>query len=716
MHTRIILAAIVVVAFASIAGADVNADLWAAAKKGDAAAVKELIAKGADVNAKTPYGVTALLHATGQGHVEVVKILVQHKADPNIKDTFYGQSPLTAATGKNKNEIITALIEAGANDAKDVLRTAASAGTIELVRIVLDKAKLEPDDLTAALAATPVKNTEIAELLTKAGAKVTKKDEPAPAVPVDKAILATYVGSYQEKENLIDLTVTLKEDVLSAKFEGGTAFALAAIDSTSFRRATGNPLQLKFQKEADNVTGLLLKTSATEMTFKRMESKDTATPKLPVVVEPTQKVTQPKNWSQFRGVNASGVADGQYPPTSWDVEKNQHVRWKTPIPGLGHSCPTVWGDHVFITSAVSDGDTDGLKPGQYGSVDSVKDQSPHAWHVYSVNKTSGKTEWDVVARTGVPTVKRHLKGTHANPTVATDGKHVIACFGSEGLYCYDTEGKLLWQRDLGKLDSGWFFDADYQWGFGSSPIIFNDLAIIQCDVGKGSFIAAYRVTDGQDVWRTERDEIPSWGTPTVVESNGLVELVTNATKFARGYNPRTGEELWRLGNHSEITVPTPIFAHGLIYITSGYRPIQPIYAIRPGATGDITLKDKATSNDYVAWSQSKKGPYMPTPIVYGDYFYTCGNDGVVTCYDAKTGKQQYRERIGGKGGYTASPVAADGRLYFTSEEGGTRVVKAGATYELLSINPLDDICMATPAIADAMFIVRTEKYLMGLGR
>ncbi len=716
MHTRTIFATVFFVAFAAGTRADVNADLWAAAKKGDAAAVKELIGKGADVNAKTPYGVTALLHAAGQGHLEVVKILVQHKADPNIKDTFYGQSPVTSATGKNKNEIIVALIEAGAKDAKDVLRTAASGGKIDLVRIVLDKAKLESDDLTAALSATPAKNTEIAELLTKAGAKVTKKDEPAASVSVDKAVLAVYVGSYQEKENLIDLTVTLKDDVLSAKFEGGTAFALAAVDATTFRRATGNPLQLKFQKEADKITGLLLKTSATEMTFKRMESTDTATPKLPVVVEPTQKVTQPKNWPQFRGINASGVADGQYPPTSWDVEKNEHVRWKTPIPGLGHSCPTVWGDHVFITSAVSDGDTDGLKPGQYGSVDSVKDKSPHAWHVYSVNKKSGKIEWDVVARTGVPTVKRHLKGTHANPTVATDGKHVVACFGSEGLYCYDTEGKLLWQRDLGKLDSGWFFDADYQWGFGSSPIIFNDLAIIQCDVGKGSFIAAYRVTDGQDVWRTERDEIPSWGTPTIVESNGKVELVTNATKFARGYNPRTGEELWRLGNHAEITVPTPIFAHGLIYITSGYRPIQPIYAIRPGATGDITLKDKATSSDHVAWSQSKKGPYMPTPIAYGDYFYTCGNDGVVTCYDAKTGKQQYRERIGGKGGYTASPVAADGRLYFTSEEGGTRVVKAGATYELLSINPLDDICMASPAIADGMFIVRTEKFLMGLGR
>jgi outer membrane protein assembly factor BamB len=704
----------IVIRFASSAVADQNGDLLAAAKKGDVAAVKKLIADGADVNFKTPYGVTALLQAAGKGHTEVVKILLEHKADPNIKDTFYGQSPLTS-TDHDKLEIITALLDAGAKDAKALLRSAAAVGKLELVKTILEKAKLEPDDLTAALAATPAKHKEVAELLTKAGAKPPTKAEPTAAIKIDRAVLATFVGQYQEKENLIDLTVTLKDDELNGKFEGGATFVLAAVDQTTFRRETGNPLQVTFQQESGKVTGLALKTSAVEMTFKRIEKAD-ATAKLPAVAEPTDSVTQPKNWPQFRGVNASGVADGQFPPTSWDVEKNEHVRWKTPIPGLGHSCPAIWGEHVFITSAVSDGDKAGLKPGLYGDVDSVEDKSPHQWHVYSVNKSTGKIEWDVVSHTGVPTVKRHLKGTHANPTVATDGKHVVACFGSEGLYCYDVDGKLLWQRDLGKLDSGWFFDADYQWGFGSSPIIFHDIAIVQCDVGKGSFIAAYRLDDGHDVWRIERDEIPSWGTPTIVESEGRVELVTNATKFARGYDPRTGEELWRLGNNAEITVPTPIFGHGLIFITSGYRPIQPVYAIRPGAKGDITLKEKATTNDSIVWSQSKKGPYMPTPIVYGDYLYTCANDGVVSCYDAKTGKQQYRERIGGSGGYTASPVAADGRLYFTSEEGGVRVLKAGPKYELLSINPLGDICLATPAIADGCFFVRTQKWLIALSR
>ena len=232
-----------------------------------------------------------------------------------------------------------------------------------------------------------------------------------------------------------------------------------------------------------------------------------------------------------------------------------------------------------------------------------------------------------------------MKGSHANPTPATDGKHVIACFGSEGLYCYESDGRLLWRRDLGKLDAGWFLDPDYQWGFGSSPILYRNLVIVQCDVGKNSFVAAYDVATGKPVWTTPREEIPSWGTPTIYEDKEHAELVTNATKFIRGYDPLTGKELWRLGRNAEITTPTPVCGQGLIFVTSGYRPIQPIYAIRPGARGDITLAEKQETSAAIAWSKPRGGPYMPTPIVYGDYFYTCENNGLVTCFEAKTGKR-----------------------------------------------------------------------------
>jgi outer membrane protein assembly factor BamB len=358
-----------------------------------------------------------------------------------------------------------------------------------------------------------------------------------------------------------------------------------------------------------------------------------------------------------------------------------------------------------------------LRPGQYGDVDSVDDKTKHVWKVLAIDAKTGAVVWEQTACEGVPKVKRHLKGSHASPTVATDGTHIVASFGSEGMYCYDAGGKLQWKIDLGKLDAGWFYDPEYQWGFGSSPAIWSDRVFVQCDVGQGSYIAAFALADGRELWRTTREEIPSWGSPTVIQSEKRAELVTNATKFARGYDPETGRELWRLGNNAEIAVPTPFTATGLIFVTSGYRPIQPIYAIKAGvAEGDITLKDKETSNDAIAWSKAKGGPYLPTPIAYGDHFYVCSNSGILTCYELTTGKQVYQQRLGGSSGYTASPVAADGRLYFAGEDGTVRVVKAGPKYELLASNPLGEVVMATPAIADGMLYVRTQSHLFGLAR
>ena len=213
-----------------------------------------------------------------------------------------------------------------------------------------------------------------------------------------------------------------------------------------------------------------------------------------------------------------------------------------------------------------------------------------------------------------------------------------------------------------------------------------------------------------------RDEIPSWGTPTVYEGQARAELVTNGTKFIRGYDPLTGKELWRIGPNSEIATPTPFAAHDLIFVTNGYRPIQPIYAIRPGASGDLTLKDGKESSDYIAWSKQRGGPYMPTPLVYGDLFYTCSNQGVLTAYNAKTGERAYQERLGGKGGaFTASPVASDGKIYLSSEDGDVFVVKAGPKYELLATNPVGEVMIATPAISDGLVIVRGIHHVFAFG-
>jgi outer membrane protein assembly factor BamB len=432
----------------------------------------------------------------------------------------------------------------------------------------------------------------------------------------------------------------------------------------------------------------------------------------------TATTASAQNWPQFRGAQASGVAVGaQKTPVSWDGEKSVGVRWKTPIPGIGQSSPVVWGNRVYLTTAVSAEAKPAARYGLYGDVDPVKDEPKHTWHVMAIDKTTGKVVWDRTTLEGLPKTKRHPKGTHASSTPATDGKHVVALFGSQGvLACYDANGKLLWKQDTGVLDAGWFYDPDYQWGHASSPVIYKNLVIVQADIQKNSFLAAYDLKTGKQVWKTVRDEIPSWGTPTVYEGKTRAELIANATKFIRGYDPLTGKELWRLGGNSEITTPTPIIAHDLIYVTAGYRPIQPIYAIRLGAQGDITLKEKQETNEFIAWSKQRGGPYMPTPIVYGEYFYTCSNNGVVTAYNAKTGERVYQERIAGKGGaFTASPVAADDKLYFSSEDGEVFVVRAGPKHELLATNQMGEPLMATPAISDGMVIVRGQHHLFGIG-
>lgn len=422
-----------------------------------------------------------------------------------------------------------------------------------------------------------------------------------------------------------------------------------------------------------------------------------------------------QNWPQFRGANASGNGDGQHPPTSWDVAKNVNVAWKTEIPGLAHASPIVWGDKLFVVSAVSGAQPGKFRHGLYGDVDSDKDLSKHTWKVICLDKKTGKILWDRVAAEGVPKVKRHIKSTHASPSPATDGKYVVAFFGSEGLFCYDFDGKLVWKKDLGVLDSGWFFDADYQWGMASSPIIYKGQVILQCDTQKDAFIAAFDIKTGKEVWRTKREEIPSWGSPTVFETKDRTMIITNATKRIRGYDPATGKEIFELSGNSEVTVGTPVVGQDLVYVTGGYPPIRPVYAIKPTAAGNISLSEGKESNDFIAWSKNRDGTYMPTPIVYGDYLYTCNNNGTLICYNAKTGEKIYQQRIAGQSNaFTASPVAADGKLYFAGEDGDVFVVKAGPTYELLSTNPIGEVLMATPAISDGMIFVRSINALYGI--
>jgi len=422
------------------------------------------------------------------------------------------------------------------------------------------------------------------------------------------------------------------------------------------------------------------------------------------------------NWPSFRGEHAAGVRDGMNLPPSWDLQGGENIRWVAEIPGLAHSSPVIWEDLVFVTTAVSSRGKADFKEGLYGSGDASDDREAQSWKILALDTGSGRISWQQTAHEGVPRDKRHIKATYANSTPATDGKRVVAFFGSEGVFAWDMAGTLLWSRSLGRLDAGAYDAPDYEWGTASSPILDEDRVIVQCDVQGESFIIALDAATGKTLWRTPRDEPPSWGTPTVYGGQRR-EIVANGSNFIRAYDPATGKELWRLGGSSMITAPTPIIADGLIVVASGRRPEKPIFVIKPGASGDITLADGQANSPWVVWSKQGVGPYMPTPLAYRGILYTLQNQGILDAYDLHSGEALYRQRINHRGGgFSASPVAADGRLYLPGEDGQVFVVAAGKTFTLLATHDMGERLMATPALADDMLLLRGTSHLFAVGK
>lgn len=690
------------------AGADPKTEardlLWAAVRAGDEKAIIAAIEKGADVNARNEYGITALWIAASKGKTEVVELLVARGANPNARDDIWYQTPLSHALAKVEN--VKVLLKAGAKDVDAAAIAAASKGNTAVLQAVLDTGKVRQEALDSALFRTAESSKEIREALVKAGAK------PLPVVPEkERSAWKAFAGSY-ESEHGTTMKVEVPETGLVV-IAGLSRVPYSSTGANAFRALGAEESSLIFERKGEKISRVVSKRFTAESYFYPEGSKPVAKVVKPPMEIGGRKAIEPANWPQFRGTQASGIADGQDPPITFDVKEKTNLLWKTPISGLGHSCPIVWGDRVFLTTAV--GGNTSVVTGNYGNPAAVKDDSKHVFQVICLDRLTGKILWTRTAFEGVPKIKRHLKGSHANCTPAVDGKRVVACFGSEGLYCYDLDGKLLWKRDLGSLDSSFALEQEYEWGFAASPVIHEHRVILQCDLSRDSFIAAYSLDDGSQLWTTPRDEIPSWSTPTIWRNAKRVEIVTNASRYARGYDPATGKELWRLDKKSEVTVPTPVVTGDHAFVVSGNRPIQPLFAVKAGAEGDISLKPGESSNDHIAWGRLRGGPYMPTPIIYGEHLYTIGNSGMVTCYEAATGEEIYKERLGGTS-YTASPVAADGRLYFVSEQGEVRVLKAGPDFELLAINKIGEICMATPAISGGTLFVRTKEALIAFGR
>jgi outer membrane protein assembly factor BamB len=407
-----------------------------------------------------------------------------------------------------------------------------------------------------------------------------------------------------------------------------------------------------------------------------------------------------ENWPSYRGPQGSGVSSGPA-PWRWNADASsgpvQNVLWRTPIPGLGHASPIVWGNRLFVATAVRTKGEAPLRVGLYGDGGSADDNAEQSWKLFCLDRATGRVVWERTAKTGMPRAARHSKATHANTTLATDGRHLIAFFGSEGLFAYDLTGRLLWQQDLGVLDMTPADDRTLSWGFASSPIVAGDKVIVQCDAKSGSFLAAYGLADGKLLWKTDRSAVSlgSWGTPGVW--GDLV--VCNGYPFVAGYDVATGRERWRVPAGGDVPVPVPFFANGLIYVAQAHGQASPLIAIRP--------------NGEVAWREERNGAYLSTPVAYQGKIYSVTSAGVLKAYEGLTGRKLYEQRLG-TGAYTASPIAAGGRVYVVSEEGEVSVVAAGPEFRVLAKNPLGEITLATPAVADGTLYFRTRREILAI--
>jgi outer membrane protein assembly factor BamB len=416
-----------------------------------------------------------------------------------------------------------------------------------------------------------------------------------------------------------------------------------------------------------------------------------------------------ENWPGWRGPGSLGISSAKGFPVKWDLSKN--VKWKAEVPGLGHSSPIVWENRIFVTTAMSSDPKEDYWEKGFPRINRGLDAAEISWKTLCFDRDSGKLLWEQTAIRKKPVNPRHTKNSYASQTPATDGTYVYAFFGDQGMYCYDFQGKLIWSRDLGT------FTMANGWGLGSSPILYKDLVIQTCDqeVEGGSFIIALNKKTGETAWKTDRKEASSWSTPYLYLEGKRPELLVNATKAIRGYDPGTGKLLWECrGPATAITTPTPTSSNGLIFVSSGFivEAVRPITAFRPGANGDITLKEGETSSSAIAWRQLAAAPYIPSPIAYGDYIFVLLDQGFIACYDAKTGKEIYgKQRIDMGAGFSASPVAVDGKLYCGSEDGDVYVISAGAKYELLAKNSLGEAIMASPAVSDGRMFIRALKHL-----
>jgi outer membrane protein assembly factor BamB len=424
---------------------------------------------------------------------------------------------------------------------------------------------------------------------------------------------------------------------------------------------------------------------------------------LPVIASATLAAEPVANWPQFRGPGAMGVADNPDLPDRWST--NENVAWKIEMPGRGWSSPIVWGERAFLTTVASEGEMEPPKKGLYfGGERREIPQATHRWLVLCLDLKSGRELWRQEAHRGTPPNSLHVKNSYASETPVTDGERVFAYFGNVGVFCYDFAGGKLWSTNWPPVKTR------NAWGSAGSPVLHKDRLFVVNDNDEKAFVVALDTKTGRELWRVDRDEKSNWATPYIWQNEQRAELITPGTRKVRSYD-LDGKLLWEFGGMSSIVIPTPFSKFGLLYVCSGYvgDKVRPVFAIKSGASGDISLQPGETNNAFIAWHQPAAAPYNPSPLLYGDYFYVLFDFGFLSCHDARTGAQIYeKQRIRPEStSFTASPWAANGKLFALSEDGDTFVFEAGPEYRLLHTNPLDEMCMATPALAGDRLLIRT---------
>jgi outer membrane protein assembly factor BamB len=418
-------------------------------------------------------------------------------------------------------------------------------------------------------------------------------------------------------------------------------------------------------------------------------------------------------WPRFRGPHADGVAaDDPRLPDTWDKKKN--VKWVANVPGWGISSPIVWGDRVFVTTVISEGEQAAPKKGLYlGQGVRTPAKGVHHWLVYCFDLKSGKELWKQEAHKGEPKVPRHPKSSYAAETPTTDGKRLYVLFGDLGLYAYALDGRPLWSHKIEPKKT--FLD----YGAAASPVVHDDQVIVLYDNQEDAYLASFDVATGKQRWRTERTEKTTWATPFIWRNKLRTEIVVCGKLKNRGYD-LSGKQLWEFdGRMSNLVIPSPLAAHDLLYIASGYvgDAKRPVFAVKAGGSSDISLKGDATSNAFIAWFRPQAGPYNTSPIVYGEHYYTLFDRGFLACNDARTGKEIYgKQRFPEGASFTSSPWAYNGKLFFLSEDGATYVVEAGSKFEVLRTNVLDEFCLATPAVSQGHLLIRTASRLYCISR